>query len=326
MPARRPLPPSQFVRQISSLALTDYSETPPPHRSVASSQPSSFTIRSISWSPLGAWVATGASNGTLRCWNPEKPMVRNSTELKGHVGSVEAVAFNPAMEAELASVGADGKVRFWDVRSKSKIGEVSVGGEGLTLTWMSRGEGVLVGRKDDNLVSIDRATLTASEPVKQAVQTNEAQFIPDNTLVFLTAGDGRCSINTFPSFDCLYSFQAHYSACVCLDRSPLGRHLAIGGSDGLVSIWDTKMWACIRTCSVEGAVKTVKFSFCGGYLAAGTDDGNVVDIFHVDSGELVHEVTGVTNPCSVAWHPHKYSLAISSESPTMLKILGGMEK
>lgn len=73
--------------------------------------------------------------------------MKNSTELRGHQGAVERVAWNPVREAELASCGADGSVRFWDVRSKAVVGEVKVGGEGFTLAWTPDGSDLVVGRK-----------------------------------------------------------------------------------------------------------------------------------------------------------------------------------
>ena len=107
----------------------------------------SHNIRTIAWNPLGTLIATGAGDRTLRIWNPEKANVKNSTELRGHQGSIDRVAWNPVREAELASCGADGTVRFWDVRSKASIGEVKVGGECFTLAWTPDGNEMLVGRK-----------------------------------------------------------------------------------------------------------------------------------------------------------------------------------
>lgn len=107
----------------------------------------SHNLRTIAWNPLGTLIATGASDRTLRIWNPEKTNVKNSTELRGHQGAIERVAWNPVKEAELASCSADGTVKFWDVRSKASIGEVKLGGEGFTLTWSPDGKEVLVGLK-----------------------------------------------------------------------------------------------------------------------------------------------------------------------------------
>ena len=73
--------------------------------------------------------------------------MKNSTELRGHQGGVERVAFSPVGESELASCGTDGTVRFWDVRTKASIGEVKVGGEAFTLAWKPDGKEIIVGKK-----------------------------------------------------------------------------------------------------------------------------------------------------------------------------------
>jgi THO complex subunit 3 len=120
-----------------------YPDTPPPRSSV----PSSNLVRSLAWSPLGNFVATGGGNSTLRVWNPEKSSIRNSTELKGHQGSIDRVAWNPDNADELATCGSDGTVRFWDVRSKALVGDVKVGGPCINLAWTPSGEELMVGRK-----------------------------------------------------------------------------------------------------------------------------------------------------------------------------------
>lgn len=104
-------------------------------------------IRTLSWNPAGQLIATGSADRTIRIWNPERPNARYSTELKGHSAGVEKVAFNPVRDAELASCSTDGTVRFWDVRAKSCIGRLDVGGETFTLSWSADGSVVLVGRK-----------------------------------------------------------------------------------------------------------------------------------------------------------------------------------
>lgn len=57
----------------------------------------------------------------VRVWNPEKPEIRNSTELKGHTMGVDRVAWDPTHADKLVSCGGDGMVRFWDYRSKCGI-------------------------------------------------------------------------------------------------------------------------------------------------------------------------------------------------------------
>lgn len=131
------------------------------------------SIRSIGWNPLGTLIATGAADKTLRVckWinkagkpyfsfssffpvltssttgNPEKALIRYSTELKGHTAPIEKVAFNPVKDAELCSVSNDGVVKFWDVRTKNCINEVKGLGDTFTLAWDPEGESLIVGNK-----------------------------------------------------------------------------------------------------------------------------------------------------------------------------------
>jgi THO complex subunit 3 len=92
-------------------------------------------------------IAAGAADRTLRVWNPERPNVRYSTELKGHGAGIEKVAFNPVKDAELCSVSSDGVVKFWDVRTKAVINEVKDLGDAFTLAWSPDGESLVVGNK-----------------------------------------------------------------------------------------------------------------------------------------------------------------------------------
>lgn len=98
-------------------------------------------------------IATGSADRTLRIWNPDRPDARYSTELRGHSSGIEKVVFNPVKESELASCSSDGTVRFWDVRSKTCVSRLDVGGEAFTLAWDADGKVLIVGRKVSTTLS-----------------------------------------------------------------------------------------------------------------------------------------------------------------------------
>ena len=93
---------------FSSLKTKEYRE----HRNAKDS------IRSIAWNNHGNRIACGLIDRLVRVWNPEKPEIRYTTELKGHSGAVEKIQWDPTHSDRLASASTDGTVRFWDYRSE----------------------------------------------------------------------------------------------------------------------------------------------------------------------------------------------------------------
>lgn len=191
--------------------------------------------------------------------------------------------------------------------------------------------------------SINKYTALPSQ--KQLIQTNATIFshhVPSPTApdldLFITTGDGSVKILSYPSFALRYTLHAHTSACLSLALSPTARYLAIGGSDALISLWDTADWVCRRTVSSSngGAVRGVSWSFDGRFLCGACDEqgcgGTGLEIFHAETGESVHTVptgSGVNNGIpAVAWHPSRYWLAYSTtvdspgNNPGSLKIIG----
>lgn len=139
----RSLGKTAFTPFFSKLKISTYTDMIRPSAPVSANH----YVRTMSWNAPGTLIATGAHDKTLRIWNPERTQAKNSTELRGHTGAIERVAFHPINETELASCSSDGTVRFWDVRSRACVGEVKVDGEAFTLTWKPDGTEVVVGRK-----------------------------------------------------------------------------------------------------------------------------------------------------------------------------------
>ncbi|RDW94595.1 hypothetical protein BP5796_00358 [Coleophoma crateriformis] len=288
---------------------------------------SSDSIRSIAWNPLGTLIATGSIDKILRVWNPERPNVRYSTQLVGHAAGIEKVAFNPVKDAELCSVSSDGVVKFWDVRTKAVINEIKGLGDAFTLAWAPDGESLIA----DNLFVLSPSQSTPIATHQQSIQTNQVAFCWSGKRVFLTTGEGRVKILSYPDFkpvlhlnyepDSPFTLNGHTSACLSAELQPTARFLATGGSDSIIALWDTTDWICQRTLiDMVGPVRSISFSFDGSYIVGGSDEGTGIEVAHTESGEYVHTIK-TAGPCPlVAWHPSRYMLAYADSST--LKIVG----
>jgi len=256
---------------------------------------------------------------------------------------VDKVSFNPVREFELASCSSDG-VRFWDTRSRACISKLQVDGDPFTLTWSADGSVLLAGTKDDHLVPISTAipaSPTILDRYKHDRQTNQTAFsnaYPPRDL-FITQSDGTVKILDYPSFKLLHSLSAHTSSCNAISYAPDGNHVAIGGSDAMISLWDTTDWVCKRTVSSpnSGAIRGLSWSWDGRYIVGAAEDlgssggdanSSGLEIYHAESGDVVYTVpTGNSGIPAAEWHPSRYWLAYTQvdanrKGSSSLRIVG----
>ena len=73
-------------------------------------------VRVVAWNVTGTRLASGSNDKTIRVWNPEKPEVRYSIQLKGHTHVVDQLCWDPTNPDQLVSASHDKTIRFWDYR------------------------------------------------------------------------------------------------------------------------------------------------------------------------------------------------------------------
>lgn len=320
-------------------------------------------IRGVSWSPTGALIAT-CTSAHIRIWNPERPNVKSSTEIRnGHNSSfaggpassgavVEKVGFCPTTENILASTGHDNGVRLWDVRvpggaaagKGTQLADCKIGDPGLFLTWHPNGREMLVGTKEDSVYSLDvRKTMNFDDAISQwtlesldktpaAAKGSPTRyygmcFSNSGREVFATTGDGPVKIFDYPTMDLLHTISGHTHATYTVQQSPRGDWLAVGGGDSIITLWDTIDWHCSHALTAHtSAVRDLSFSFDGAYIVAGSgsdarDAEKGLEIYHVDTGDVVHKFDTSHAVTTAAFHPYRYWIAYAGDSGG-LKILG----
>lgn len=114
------------------------------------------------------------------------------------------------------------------------------------------------------------------------MQTNQVAFCWGRQKVFVSTGDGRVRILSYPDLRPVmtynydrskidgggpaptfvteqanshtttttsgeFTMKGHTSSCLSVELSPNGKYLASGGTDSVVCMWDTTDWICQRT-------------------------------------------------------------------------------
>ncbi|EFX03960.1 WD repeat-containing protein [Grosmannia clavigera kw1407] len=337
---REKLPRERFVSYFSGLKTQAYYD-PAAARALSYHDPAAtekgeiIGVRSISWNPLSTLVATGSSDKSIRVWNPEKPNVQHSTQLKGHTAPVEKVAFNPVRDAELCSVSADGVVKFWDVRTKACVNEVRNLGDTFTLAWAPDGDSLVVGNRENDLHVLSPTQPTPLITKRQPARTNDLAFCWGGKKLFAASSDGRTRILSFPDLEpCFrgnftaatsatddddddtsaveFALRGHTAECLTVAMSPTGRHLATGGSDAIIALWDTAKWTCQRTITkMLGPVCSLSFSWDGNYVVGGSSEGTGLEVTRPESGDHIYTFKTAQPVPVVSWAPTRYFLAYS---------------
>ncbi|KAG9246331.1 WD40-repeat-containing domain protein [Calycina marina] len=326
-PGRRLNPPREkFSHHFGGLRNEAYLD-PPPRGGIFPE------LKTIAWNPTGTLIATGASDKTLRVWNPEKHSVRYTTDLKGHTAAIVKVAFNPVKEAELCSVSIDGVVKFWDVKLRKATNNITGLGEAVSMAWCPDGESVVVGSKDNTLHILSPTNSIPLASHKQDMQTQHIAFCWSTKRIFVTTGEGKIRILFYPGFEPAihipydsqkeFMLNGHTSTCTAVELQPTGRYLATGGADSIIALWDTADWICQRTLPhLDGSVLGISFSFDGSYIVGSGDEkeGRKLEIIHTETGDHIHTIQTSAPARIVAWHPLRNVLAYVEQNT--LRIIG----
>lgn len=220
-------------------------------------------ILSLSFSPVGAYLAAGQSGKTVSLWDVKD--VKLVTELKGHSDWVTAVAFSPAKSPTLLSGCKDGSIRVWDLGDKVKKLKFELKGHGSAITRLSIAADhrwLVSGAEGGVRVWDLRSGRAAPMAVGHSGSIIAQAFDPEG-LRLATAGEDRLvHIWKAADGDRLATLTGHRAAVRCLAWSQDGALLVTGGADRQVRVWRGDTGAPVEdfTWESQGALKSVAFS------------------------------------------------------------------
>ncbi len=274
-------------------------------------------VTSVSFSPSGKILASGAEDYTVRLWDVE---TRENTATLRHTGPVYSVSFS-SDGTTLASGTGDNTVRLWNIATRENIAtlrhtglvsSVSFSPNGITLASAGRGyDGTVrlwnIGTRENIATFKGHTGLVSS-----------VSFSPSGKILASGAWDNTVklwNIATRENIATLRHTDPVYSVVFSSDGTTLAS--AGGGYDGNVRLWDVETRENIATLRHTDLVSSVSFSPDGTTLASGASD-TMVRLWDVGTRKNIATISGHTGSVySIAFSPDGTTLASVSEDGTI---------
>ncbi|MCG9127039.1 hypothetical protein JT359_05490 [Candidatus Poribacteria bacterium] len=107
-------------------------------------------------------------------------------------------------------------------------------------------------------------------------------------------------------------FDSERGFVTTLDFSPNSQWLVTGDADGTIKVWDHHHGICISRIELPQAISTIVFSGNGQHIASPVTTTDIIDIFHVETGELIYHLS--TNPdTKEKWRGPPHSICYSDD-------------
>ncbi len=266
-----------------------------------------YGVHSVSFSPDGATLASGAGDGKVKLWNAET--ATNIATFEGHTDLIRHVSFSPD-GATLASGAVDSTIKLWNVATGQAIATLLGHQNAVSSVSFSPDGAMLASSSDDKTIKLwDVLTKENIAALDHTYRVLAVSFSPDGTMLASGAGDGTIKLWNVATGQAITTLEGHRSSCRSVSFSPDGAMLASGSNDGTVKLWNVATGQAIATLlGHQNAVSSVSFSPDGAMLASSSDD-KTIKLWDVLTKENIAAFGHASEVRSVSFSPDGKTLA-----------------
>jgi hypothetical protein len=281
------------------------------------------TVRSVSWSPDGNFLASGADDTHVFIWNPNGTVQHDIP----HQASIPALAWSA--DAQRLVTGSQNHVTFYSVMNATQLATVDHANTVTSVAWTAHNQMQVVSAGQDNRAIVwntnnyqRQATFRHhTTPILSVSWSADGQTVASGTQGgAIRVWQGTNAQEIHGGYDIKVAVRV-------VAFAPTGSQLAVGGNDGSVRIWNgltcqqqanaTIANQCVDTPVMlqvsNTAVRSLAWSPDGRFLAVGTGDGKMTiwypnqnvqnPIVMAKQNNIVHALT---------WSPQGDQLASAS--------------
>lgn len=158
-------------------------------------------ISSLSWSCTGHLLASGSQDQTIRLWSLDHAtgaLKKPTDVLRGHSGTVDALAWHPTDANVLASGSSDRSVMIWNTKgggaANVSVTRIELKGQTLSLSWSVDGSFLFAGTREDMFFMIEGRRGAIVMQHQFNMELNEFALTPSG-LIYCAMGNRGAAVD-----------------------------------------------------------------------------------------------------------------------------------
>ena len=281
-------------------------------------------VRTVAWSPGNMQLASGSDDTHVLIWNT----LGDVQQTLNHPAPVLTLAWSP--EGQRVVTGASNQVTFFNTQNGTVIARATRE-HGVALSGQGMMQAVSASADKRAVVWNNQTYQPQTIYARHTIAILAAAWSNNGQMVATSSQGGLVRVWTAANGQDVHGYFTDAALPMpTLAFAPVGTQLAVGGTDGIVRLWNGLVCVNngVRCMDVpqriqvsQKAVRTLAWSPDGRMLAVGTDDGLLSLFAFAQQQKPLFTLQQQATINSLAWSPDSKQLALAVGNTVLLMML-----